>query len=264
MSAFSWPNNAQAAAVVTINFDGESVEQRELPHQPRWGRYSYGRYGAQAGIGRLLDALDRFAIKATCFIPAWDAERYPDVMHAIQERGHEFAGHGYAHEDFRVLDIEQQAEILEKSEEIFQRMFGQPPAGWRAPDGLMSNATRPLLAARGYRYDSSYCDDDVPYVVTDGGGRLAELPVFASAGDRMSYTARRPPAVVARAWQEEFTAVYEPGGLFNLTLHPRGDYGSGRAVRIAAVEAILQQIRETPRLWVVTCAEVAEWTMATV
>lgn len=255
-----WPEPFQAAAVVTVNFDGESVERRSMPEGPLWGRYSYGRYGAQVGVHRLLGVLHRFEVRATFFIPGWDAEHYPETMEAIANHGHEVAGHGYAHEDFSALSVDEQVAVLERSEEALARVFGVRPKGWRAPDGLMSSETRALLIARGYRYDSSFCDDDVPYVVEDAQGRcLVELPVFATASDRPYYQARRPPSVVEAAWREELQAVYEAGGLFNLTLHPRGDYGSGRAVRLRPVEAILQELREYPRLWLTTCGELSDW-----
>jgi peptidoglycan/xylan/chitin deacetylase (PgdA/CDA1 family) len=260
-----WPQDYQAAATVTVNFDGESVEQRALPGQPLWGRFSYGRYGAQMGVQRILDVLARYGVRATFFIPGFDAERYPDVMQAIAGAGHEVAGRGYAYEDFSSLAPVEQEAVLQRCEESFQRVFGAKPTGFRAPEGLMSIETRGLLAARGYRYDSTYCDDDVPYVVTNAqGAKLAELPhMHTTAMDRHYYQAHRHPGVVREAFREELSAMYEVGGLFNLAIHPRGDYGSGRSVRIRVIEDTLQAIRETPRLWVATCDEIASYTLET-
>jgi peptidoglycan-N-acetylglucosamine deacetylase len=255
-----WPNGSQAAATVTVNFDGESIEQRTMPGQPLWGRMSFGRYGAQAGVGRILDALDRYRVRATFFIPAWDAERYPDVMAQIASGGHEIAGRGYAYEDFSALEPDAQSDVLGRSEDVFQRVFDRKPVGWRAPDGLMTSATRELLAQRGYLYDSSYCDDDLPYLVQGARGEsLVELPHFPQASDRPYYTVRRAPDSVASAWRQELSAVYQAGALFNLALHPRGDYGSGRPSRAVAVDAILRELREYPRVWIATCEEIARW-----
>lgn len=257
-----WPEQAQCAAVITVDFDGESVEQRDFPNQPLWGRNSLGRYGAQIGIYRILDLLARHELRATFFIPGWDAERYPEAMERIAAAGHEIAGHGYIHEDFSALSTGEQAEVLGRSEEVFQRVFGAKPAGWRAPAGLMSRATRGLLAQRGYRYDSSFCDDDLPYVVADeAGNRLVELPVHETTSDSRYYRLRRPPSAVLDGWRADLSAIYEVGGLFNLTLHPRGDFGSGRAARLAMVEALLESLRGYPRVWYATCGEVADWAL---
>lgn len=275
-----WPEGFQSAAVITINFDGESHEQPLLPGEPLWGRYSFGRYGAQVGILRILEVLDRFGIRATFFIPAWDVERYPNVMDVIAKGGHELAGRGYANEDFSKLPPDEQRSTLEKSEAVFERAFGQRPVGWRAPSGaieprdpqsflglrgsLMSAETRSILGERGYKYDSSYCDDDLPYVVPAGDGQqLVELPQFHTASDRPYYEHHRQPWVVADAWREELSAVHEVSGLFNLAIHPRGDWGSGRGVRIRPIEAIFQALCETPNIWMTTCDEVADWALET-
>ncbi len=255
-----WPEPYQCAAVVTVNFDAESVERRARPEGGLWGRYSYGRYGVRVGVRRVLDLLDRYGVRATFFIPALDVEAYPETMERIAAAGHEVAGHGYAHEDFSRLAPDEQRAVLQRSEAVFERVFGRRPIGWRAPDGLMNRQTRPILIERGYRYDSSFCDDDLPYLVKDDkGGLLVEIPVFAGASDRHYYQLRRPPWVVASAWKQEFRAVYAEGGLFNLTIHPRGDYGSGRAVRVLALETILQELRDSPRVWLTTCSEIADW-----
>lgn len=271
-----WPDHQQSAAVITVNFDGESFEQPELPGEPLWGRYAFGRYGAQLGVYRILELLERYGVRATFFIPAWDVECYPEAMEAIAKAGHELAGRGYANEHFATLSRDEQIAVLEKSEEIFQRVFGSRPSGWRGPSGganapeprpslaipgaVISAETRSILAERGYTYDSSYCDDDIPYVVkNEQGQQLVELPQFPTASDRPYYQVHRLPSVVSAAWREELSAVNEVGGLFNLTIHPRGDWGSGRGVRLRAVEDVLQALRETPRVWMTTCGEIAAW-----
>ena len=258
-----WPERYQSATTITINFDGESVEQRTLPGQPVWGRYSYGRYGAQLGVHRILAALARYDVKATFFIPGFDADRYPAAMEAIAKGGHEIAGRGYAYEDFSLLAPEDQEAVLQRSEETLTRVFGAKPLGFRAPDLLMTIETRRILAARGYRFDSSFCDDDVPYAVADDkGNKLVELPHFhTTAVDRHYYQVHRSPLVVRDAWLEELSAMHEVGGLFNLAIHPRGDYGTGRAVRVRSLLDLLQTLRETPGVWVATCGEIAGWTL---
>lgn len=258
-----WPDGMQAAVTITVNFAGESVEHSTM-ELPLWGRYSYGRYGAQHGVDRLLDVFERFGIQATFFIGGWDAERYPQVMEAIARAGHEVAGYGYLHEDFSGLTPDEQRAVLDKSETAHTQIFGRKPTGFRAPEGLMTRETRDILVERGYRFDSSYCDDDIPYVVVgESKKRIVELPHVPAASDRLYYQHYRAPSVVAAALREEFDAMYEVGGLCNLTLHPRGDYGSGRGVRIPAIEAVLQAIREHPHAWVTTCGQVADWMLKT-
>lgn len=257
-----WPGGAQCAVLVTVNYDGESVERSERPEGALWGRYSYGRYGVQTGLPRMLGLLERHQIAATFFVPGWDVERDPEVVRDVRDRGHEIAGHGYLHEDFSSLSASEQEDVLSRSEAAFAQALGDRPAGWRAPDGLMTSETRSILVARGYSYESSYSDDDLPYRVDTGeGAPLVEIPVFQTASDSHYYRLRRSPDVVERAWRTEFISVYRVGGLFNLTLHPRGDVGSGRAARLRAVDRLLQLVRSYPRVWLTTCGELAAWAL---
>ena len=104
-----------------------------------------------------------------------------------------------------------------------------------------------MLAARGYRYDSSYADDDRPYIVANGdGNRLVELPVHEPWTDKPYYEKHRVPRVVAASFLDEFDATYGVGGLFTLAVRPRGDYGSGRGARVRALEPLLRALREHP------------------
>jgi len=262
MSAPSvWPEGIQAAAAITVDFDGESVEHHDMD-LPLWGRYSHGRYGAQVGAYNLLALFARYDVRATFFIGAWDMERYPRTVDAIASAGHEIAGYGDRHEDFSALSGADQEAVLAHSETVFQAVLGQRPVGFRAPGRRMVTETRRILAARGYRYDSSYADDDRPYIVEDGDGhRLVELPVHEPWTDMPYYEKHRVPRVVAASFVDEFDATYGVGGLFTLALRPRGDYGSGRGVRVRAVEPLLQALHEHPRTWVTTCREIAEWAL---
>ncbi len=47
---------------------------------------------------KLLDLFDKHHVKATFFVLGWVAERTPDILQEIVERGHEIASHGYGHE----------------------------------------------------------------------------------------------------------------------------------------------------------------------
>ena len=255
-----WPEGVQAAATVTVNFAGESVEHRTR-ELPLWGRNAHGRYGAQQGVYNLLELFARYGIKATFFIGGWDAERYPEAMAAIDSAGHEIAGQGYLHEDFSQLSPDEQRATLERSEAAYERVFGRKPLGFRAPDRLMSRQTRALLAERGYRYDASYCDDDQPYAVDFDGRRLAELPIHEPWVDKLYYEKYRVTRIVTESFLDEFDATYAIGGLFSLAIHPRGDYGSGRGARVRALEPLLRSFQDHPRLWLATCGELADWVL---
>ena len=60
-------------------------------------------------------------------------------------------------------------------------------------------------------------------------------------------------------WLEELEAVHDESLLFSLKLHPRGDTGSGRALRAAVVEEVCRAIRHRLDTWVATHEEITAW-----
>ncbi len=259
---FRWPVGIQAAAAITVDFEGESVEHHDDGFAALGALLARSLW--RAGRARPISSRSSrgTTIRATFFVGAWDVERYPQMMAAIVAAGHEVAGYGYLHEDFSALTIAEQHTVLARGEAVFQSVFGQKPVGFRAPGRRMVTATRAILAARGYRYDSSYSDDDRPYIVESGDGhRLVELPVHEPWTDKPYYEKHRVPRVVAASFVDEFDATYGVGGLFTLALRPRGDYGSGRGARVRAVEPLLRALREHPGTWVAPCREIAEWAL---
>ena len=254
-----WPTGKTCAVVVTVNFDAESVDLHETKRENLYGKYSYGRYGMRAGVWRLLDVLRGQGIKATFFVPALDAENNPAAVDAIVTDGHEIGARGYAFEDHSRLGSQERA-TLERAHRALTKITGTAPVGWRAPFGLLTRETFGHLAGLGYLYDSSFQDDDFPYVVQcAGGGQIVELPTFEALTDATFYNPRHSHSRVLKIWQEEFDAMYSAGHCVNLTLHPRGDYGSGRAVRARIVDEFLTYAARRPGVYFATCRELAGW-----
>ncbi len=254
-----WPQGKTCAVVVTVNFDGESVDLHETRKDSLYGRFSYGRYGMRGGVWRLLDVFREQGVKATFFVPAFDAENNPRPIEAILKDGHEIAARGYAFEDHGKLGP-REGETLQKAHEALTKITGSAPAGWRAPFGMLSHDTLGHLAALGYLYDSSFQDDDFPYVVEVASGRqIVELPHYQSLDDSNYYNPRHSHIRALKTWKEEFDAIYAEGNFFNLTLHPRGDYGSGRAARAQAVGELLAYVKRHPGVHFATCREIAAW-----
>ena len=255
----AWPPGKSCAVVVTVNVDAESVDLHEAKRENLYGKYSYGRYGMRAGAWRLLDVLRGQGIKATFFVPALDAENNRAVVDAIVKDGHEIGARGYAFEDHSKLGAGERA-ALERAHEALKKITGTAPVGWRAPFGLITRETFGHLAKLGYLYDSSFQDDDYPYVVQCvGGEKIVELPTFEALTDATFYNPRHSHGRVLKVWREEFDAMYSAGHCVNLTLHARGDYGSGRAARARVVDEFLTYAARHPGVYFATGRELAGW-----
>jgi polysaccharide deacetylase family protein (PEP-CTERM system associated) len=127
-------------------------------------------------VARILDLFDAAEVKATFFTLGWVAEREPQIMRSIAERGHEVASHGYDHARVFTLSPEQFAEDLAKTRKILEDTSGTPVVGYRAPSFSIDQRTpwaHEILAEQGYLYSSS-----VAPVVHDHYG-WPEAPRFA-------------------------------------------------------------------------------------
>lgn len=254
-----WPPGYRCAVAFSVDLDGESVDMARAPAANLWGRFSHGRYGIRVGVYRLLEIFREHAVRATFFIPAWDAERIGQLVEVILAAGHEVAAHGYAHEDHSRLGEDERA-VLEKAHHLLTELTGRAPIGWRAPGGRLSPQTLGHLVDLGYRYDASFHDDDLPHELECGDGRrMIEIPQFPFLNDTPFYQVFRPPVEVRRMWLEELEAIYDEGLMYSLKLHPRGDTGSGRALRAAVVDEVCRSVRRHSGTWVATHEEIATW-----
>ena len=256
--SLKWPNGAHSCASITIDFDAESADIAAGANGEFWGKYSHGRYAVETGAWDALRILGRVGIKATFFIPAWDAKRHPALVQRIAGEGHEIAAHGLKHEDHSRLGTTEM-DTLRRAHLQLAEVTGRNPDGWRAPHGLMSDRTLGLLTALGYSYDASFVDSDLPCVVDANGSQIVEIPQFPFLDDRIFYEKYMPPADVVRYWQEELEAIHERGLFFNLKIHVRGDYGAVRGARAVYLERFLADLCELPGIWIARQVDIARW-----
>ena len=267
---FRWPDGVRAAACLTFDVDAESPILWDHPEASQHlDVMSHQAYGPRTGVPRLLRRLDRTGSRATFFVPGYTAERWPDVVRAIRDAGHEIAHHGYMHEGSRGADVAEEEARLLRGLEALEAVAGVRPVGYRAPNWELSYALPALLAKHGFRYDSGLMDADHPYRLAvdpaPGAPSIVELPAHWGLDDWEPYNylpgltgsgvIASPADVVAR-WTLELEALVEEGGLFMLTNHP---FVSGRASRAAALERLIERAKAIEGLWIATCADVAAW-----
>lgn len=234
----------QSPATVGINVDFESIDAANSGQAGLFGRYSYGRYGLREGVERLLRAMDEGNTKATFYAPVSDLTRHPELIPAIIEAGHEIAVRGRVDKG---AGADEQLNALGEERAAMAKLLSAPPRGWRSLDGVVTRNTLPALAQLGYSYDSSFCDDDMPYLMADASGKkLVELPTLDYLTDAPFYAQRHTHARTSKAWHEEAEAQYCAHALVHLTLHTRGDSGSTRLPRVEMVSRFLRWLQNKP------------------
>jgi peptidoglycan/xylan/chitin deacetylase (PgdA/CDA1 family) len=269
--AITWPEGKRAAAVLGFDMDAESVALTVDPaSRHRLSAMSHQAYGPVTGMPRILQMLDRHEVRATFFCPGYTAERYPDLVRQVRDAGHEVAHHGYLHEAMAGMTPQQEADVLDRGLDALERVAGIRPVGYRAPMWEATYATAGLLLDRGFSYDSSLMDCDVPYELAEHPGEdarsIVEIPVAWSLDDWEQYAfvpdlfgsgLIEDPAKALSMWRTELDATYDEGCCFTLTAHP---FLTGRLGRLRALEQLVVAMKERGDLWVATAAEVAAHT----
>jgi peptidoglycan/xylan/chitin deacetylase (PgdA/CDA1 family) len=264
----AWPQGVTAAACLTFDMDAESAMlTADISAIRRMTPMSHQSYGPLVGVPRILSLLDRHQITATFFIPGYSAHRYPAVVRAIAEAGHEIAHHSYFHENTIGMDEATEAEMLDLGLKALRDVAGVRPEGYRAPMWEMNYHTPKLLADRGFSYDSSLMDSDYPYVLATseapGASTLVEIPVswglddweqFAYLPDLTGSGLIESPAKALEMWTLELQALHRLGAAFCLCCHP---FLSGRPSRAAALETLIERMKALDGLWITTVGEVA-------
>jgi peptidoglycan/xylan/chitin deacetylase (PgdA/CDA1 family) len=258
MSDWSWPAGTRCGVFLSVNFDAEALDLHSTAEKRLYGRFSYGRYGTRGGFPRLRELLKRHGIRATFFAAAADAQRHANHVRALVDDGHEIAARGVHLENFATLG-DAERDTLEKSRDSLEKISGAVPVGFRAPGNSLSVHTLGHLASLGFAYDASFQDDDYPYRFDLGGGRtLVEIPNCFALDDGPAYTGRHSHLRLMQTWRDEFDAMHEAGTLVPLVLHLRGDIGSTRAARIAALDEFLAHVKSKPGVRFLQGRELAE------
>lgn len=86
-------------------------------------------------IDNILKTLDAYKAKCTFFIVGEWAEKYPESVKKIYEKGHEIANHSYAHDHYSKWSKEQILEDIIKCDELLENVTGEYPCLFRAAFG---------------------------------------------------------------------------------------------------------------------------------
>ena len=265
----AWPEGCRAAASFSFDVDAESAILHASPASAnRPGVMSHQSYGPLVGVPRILDLLDRHGVTSTFFVPGFTAERYPGVVRDIVAAGHEVGHHGYLHETLEGVDRAAEMGFLDMGLEALERVAAVRPVGYRAPMWEPSWSTPELLAERGFLYDSSLMDADVPYEIfvetSAGASSIVEIPIQWALDDWEQYCfvpgvsgegLIESPAKAQEIWGLELDAMRGVGGCFTLTNHP---FLTGRPSRALALERVVEQAVGYGDVWVASMGQIAE------
>jgi allantoinase len=214
-------------------------------------------HGNRVGVWRVLDALDRFGVKASFAINAELCARAPELIRAVVARGDEVVGHSWnmdtPHAGGRAEADE--AVLVQRSLDALRAASGQPVRGWLSPGKLESEHTPELIKARGIEYFCDWVNDELPYRFHTTHGDLWAMPLATEIEDRFVILDEQHSEA---SWAQQvgdaadmLLAESQSGGgaggrLLSISLHP---WVLGQPHRIKHLEAALAHVMALPGVW---------------
>ena len=151
---------AAVAVILTIGFYGPGLdsafgEDRKLPiycvdTKDKKIAVSFDCAWGNEHTKAILDILDQYNVKTTFFMVKFWAEKFPEDVLAIYERGHEIGNHSSTHPNMSKLSVEDITKELKGAEDSIINITGQKPTVFRPPFGAYSNILIETCEANGY------------------------------------------------------------------------------------------------------------------
>lgn len=145
----------------------------------------------ERNVTKVLQILSKNRVFGTFFVLGYVAQRLPEVVKMIADEGHELASHGFDHVQVYKMTPDEFKRDLIRSKRVIQEVVGDRVFGYRAPEWSIRKGARnslwalPILAANGFRYDSSIAPLRIigipsaprePYTISTDRGKIQEFP----------------------------------------------------------------------------------------
>ncbi len=270
----AWPGGKRVALWVNVALQFFPLDQKGKPFPPPGGmstaypdlrHYTLRDYGNRVGVYRVIQALDRYGVKAGFAINAELAVRYPYLLERVAERNDEILCHGWNMDTphYGGLDPETEREQVARSLDVLRERSGQDVTGWLSPGKSQSRNTPDLLVEHGVEYMCDWINDDMPYRFRTAAGEIIAMPLSTELEDRFVlmnnlHSETEYADQVIDAFDFLCAEAEEQGGrLLALNVHP---WLLGQPHRIGEFERLLERIVGHEAVWSATPGEIrAAW-----
>ena len=267
-----WPGGKRLAVWVNVGLQFFPLNQEGIPFKvpggmtmpyPDLRHYTLRDYGNRVGIYRFFKAFDRYGIKPSIAMNARLAERHPQLVRAVRDRGYEIICHGL-HMDalhYGGMDPEQEKRQVSQSLETLRQITGQSVRGWLSPAKNQSGLTPEILADHGIEYLCDWVNDELPYEFRTANGSLTAMPLSTELEDRFVlmnnlHTEQSWLEQVQDACEYLLTESKEQGGrMLSLAIHP---WLLGQPHRIGVLEEALAYVSRQDSVWLASSGEIVD------
>jgi allantoinase len=255
----AWPQGS-VAVWVCVSLEWFPITPADKPFRapghmqtayPDYRHYTARDYGNRVGAWRFLDAFGRAGVTASFATNAAVAERYPELLRAVLDGGHEVIAHSTDMNGTIDSSLPAETERTLVNEALDRlRNRGVTPAGWLSIARSQSWRTLDLLKEAGLTYCCDWVNDELPYRFANG---LIDLPLNHELSDRQIVAVQQQSDDTwAQSLEDAFDflageAEREGGGRL-LPIHVT-PYIMGLPYRIAAFERLLERLSSRSEAW---------------
>lgn len=258
-----WPDDARVAFYVGLNIEHYQVDRPSTSIFPGTAaltpdplNYGWRDYGPRVGIWRVMQALDKYGIRASALLNSDVAHHNPQIIAAGRKRNWTWLAHGKNNSIFQAdMSIDDERAYLTDIVETIERATGRRPRGWMGPALTETFHTPELLAELGLDYVLDWTNDDQPYRLNVPG--MLSVPYSVELNDNSLFlgTGLRGADFV-QIVKDQLDRLYEESGrVMALALHP---FVIGQAFRIKYLEQALDYVANHPGVWLATSDEIAD------
>ncbi|WP_282782255.1 MULTISPECIES: polysaccharide deacetylase family protein [unclassified Nocardia] len=268
---FSWPGGKKVAFYVGLNIEHFRIDKPSTSIWPGTAdlvpdalNYGWRDYGARVGVWRVMDALDKYGIRASALLNSDVVEYNPQIVKAGMERDWAWLVHGKTNSEVTAgMSPEEERDYLTRVVDVIAGATGARPKGWMGPGLTETFETPRILRDLGLDYILDWTNDDQPYALNVPGMlsvpytlELNDLGIFAKATTGPEYV---------RMIQDQYDVLLSESDrsarVLPIALHP---FVIGQAFRTKYLEQALGFLAAQPDVWLTTADEIAAYFRDTV
>ena len=265
-----WPEGRLMCCTFRVAYEAfrNSGRFKKTPKIPiNVASLSHANYGGSVGIWRLADIFDRNEVRATIGANGLAVEKWSDTIRMMHQAGHEIASHGMTN-DHHMTDLtpDEQREEVRACTRIIEECVGERPIGWAGPGNLTTAETLGILASEGYRWFGDAFDDDVPYVASVDGHRIAVIPKLNYANDWRAWSGGLGNATTLfEGFRTSFDFMFQEAlrgrvGAMDVITH--AELG-GRPNIACAIEQMIRYVKQYQNeVWIPTRRELGDYMLS--
>jgi peptidoglycan-N-acetylglucosamine deacetylase len=176
-----------------LSFDVEEwfhiLDNKKTNSVSEWSKFDSR---IRIGMDLIYDVLDKTQQSATFFVVGWMAEKYPEIIREISDRGYEVASHTHLHQLAYEQDRKTFYDDVDKSIKTLEDTTGKKVSSFRAPGFSITKKNKwafEVLHELGITKDSSVFpagrahggfptyNTTIPSIIEYNGIKLKEFPI---------------------------------------------------------------------------------------